>query len=330
MADVKGSKPGDDVFQVDLEPVGRRVDVPAGTDLLTAAQHAGVDLVAVCGGVGICGTCLVRLVSGDLTALSLTEKRVLLKDQIAQGYRLACQAVPLSDVRIDIPPGSLPVAQRLQLEGQEVEINIDPAVIPVDICVDVPNLDDLRSDFSRVRDALKASGHGTSLETDISQVAQLSDRLRDQDWKVRLAIHRDGAHEKLTAALFENADLLGLAVDIGTTKLAMYLVDLGTGATIAQAGAMNPQISYGEDVVSRIAFANMSSENGRLLQTRLVNTINQMIAEQCEKFGVSREQIVDAVMVGNTAMHHFFCGLPVRQLGASPYVPALSDPIGIR
>lgn len=330
MTDIEGRTPVDEVFQVDLEPVGRRVDVPSGTDLLTAAQHAGVDLVAVCGGVGICGTCLVRLVSGELTALSQTEKSVLLEDQIAQGYRLACQAVPLNDVRIDIPAGSLPVAQRLQVEGREVEISIDPAVIPVDIAVDAPNLDDLRSDFSRARDALEASGHAAPLETDISQVVQLSERLRDGGWKVRLAVHRDGSHENLAGVLFEGVDLLGLAVDIGTTKLAMYLVDLGTGVTIAQAGAMNPQISYGEDVVSRIAFANKSAENGKLLQIRLVNAINQMAEEQCERIGVSREQIVDAVMVGNTVMHHFFCGLPVRQLGASPYVPALSDPIDIR
>ena len=114
-------------------------------------------------------------------------------------------------------------------------------------------------------------------------------------------------------------------MDMGSTKLAIFLVDLESGATLAQTGVMNPQIAYGEDVVSRIAYANRDAENRMLLQSRLVETINQTLAEFCAREGVCRDQIVDAVVVGNTAMHHFFTGLPVEPLGSAPYVPVVAS-----
>ena len=114
-------------------------------------------------------------------------------------------------------------------------------------------------------------------------------------------------------------------MDLGSTKLAIFLVDLENGAILAQAGVMNPQISFGEDVVSRIAYANRGDENRKQLQTRLVETINQTLAEFCEREGICHDQVVDVVAVGNTAMHHLFTGLPVEPLGAAPYTPVVSE-----
>ncbi len=189
-------------------------------------------------------------------------------------------------------------------------------------------MEDLRSDLTRVEDALADRGFAP-LKADLLVLSNLSERLRAQDWSVRLALRpraqgSNGA--RLIAALLPGEPLLGLAVDMGSTKLAVYLVDLESGATLAKTGAMNPQIAYGEDVVSRIAFANKSESNRRLLQKRLVDTLNEVTADLCAQAGASREQIVDAVLVGNTAMHHFFSGLPVEQLGAAPYIPAVSEP----
>ncbi len=319
-------------YTVDLEPVGRRVQVSPGENLLDAAQKAGVDLVTACGGVGICATCLVRLVSGQLSEPTLTEEAELSPEQAAEGFRLACQAEPLSDVRIDIPPESLPAAQKMQVDGQENALSLDPGVIAVDLTLQPPNLEDLRSDLTRVEDALSSRGW-TPLRADLAVVSNLSERLRAQDWSVRLALQPQaegakGAH--LIAALKPGQSLLGLAVDMGSTKLAVYLVDLESGATLAKTGAMNPQIAYGEDVVSRIAFANKSAANRQLLQTRLVDTLNEVSRQLCNQVGASREQIVDAVLVGNTAMHHFFSGLPVEQLGAAPYIPSVSEPFEAR
>jgi len=316
-------------FQVDLEPVGRRIEVDPGINILSAAQLAGIDLVAACGGVGICGTCRVRLIQGELSAISLTEQEQLTQADLAQGYRLACQAEPLSDIRLEIPRESLPAVQQMQLDGQETSGTLDPAVHPLDVELTGPNLYDLSADLARAGQAVSAAGW-PPLTGDLAALRELSGSLRGGQWKARLALRDEGSRTHLAAALPTGTPLLGLAVDLGSTKLAVYLVDLGSAATLARCGVMNPQIGYGEDVVSRIAYANQSPEQRRLLQTRLVDTLNQAVRELCAEAGASPRQVVDAVVVGNTAMHHFFLGLPVEQLGAAPYVPAVSQPLEVR
>jgi uncharacterized 2Fe-2S/4Fe-4S cluster protein (DUF4445 family) len=313
-------------FTVDLEPIGRRVEVEAGTNLLEAAQKAGIDLVASCGGVGICGTCRVRIAQGEVTPVTLTEEESLDAAQFAAGYRLACQTVPLSDVRLDIPPDSLTAVQQMQVEGREGEVELAPAVVAVNLALEKPHLEDLRSDLARVDEELARQGYGP-LKGRLNLIGELSHRLRTSDWKARLAIRQENGGSTLVAVLPVGADLVGLAMDLGSTKLALYLVDLCTGATLARTGVMNPQIAYGEDVVSRIAYANKGEENRKTLQTRLVETINQVVADLCRDLSLSPEQVVDVVAVGNTAMHHLFSGLPVEQLGAAPYVPVVSEPL---
>ena len=321
-------------FLVDLEPVGRRIEVEPGVNLLEAAQKAGVDLVAACGGIGICGTCKVRLVKGQLTPLSLTEEELLSRDEIAQGMRMACQAQPLSDLKLEIPRESLPATQQMQIDGREEAVALDPVVVAIDLSLAPPDLHDLRSDLTRVQQALAERGYA-ELCGDLPALARLSPRLREQNWSVRLAVRPMPGSLELVNVLPPGAALLGLAADMGSTKLAVYLVDLSSGATLARTGVMNPQIAYGEDVVSRIAFADRSEENRILLQTRLVETFNQVIVDLCAEIsgaegGACPDQVVDAVVVGNTAMHHFFTALAVNQLGASPYVPAVSQPLDVR
>jgi uncharacterized 2Fe-2S/4Fe-4S cluster protein (DUF4445 family) len=316
-------------FLIDLQPIGRRIEVDAGTDLLTAAQKAGVDLVAACGGVGICGTCRVRIASGKLSPLTLNEEAELRPEEITQGWRMACQAVPFSDVRLEIPPESLPVAQKMQVDGRESEFELDPNVVALELELAAPTIEDLRADLTRASQAVTAAGYPT-LHGDLGLLDTLSHGLRHHRWSARLALRPQSQVSDLVAVLPPGTPLLGLAVDLGSTKLAVYLVELASGATLAKTGVMNPQISYGEDVVSRIAFANKSIDNRRTLQTRLVETLNGVLDEFCAQLGVNHNQIVDAVVVGNTAMHHFFCGLPVEQLGAAPYVAAVSQPLDVR
>ena len=321
-------------FLVDLEPVGRRIEVEPGVNLLEAAQKAGVDLVAACGGIGICGTCKVRLIKGQLSPISLTEEELLSRDEIAQGMRMACQAEPLSDLKLEIPRESLPAAQQMQIDGREEAVALDLSVAAIDLSLSPPDLHDLRSDLTRVQQALAERGY-PALHGDLPTLARLSLRLREQNWSVRLAVRPLPGSLELVNVLAPGAALLGLAADMGSTKLAVYLVDLASGATLARVGVMNPQIAYGEDVVSRIAFADRSEENRILLQTRLVETFNQVIVDLCAEIsgaggGACPEQVVDAVVVGNTAMHHFFTALSVSQLGASPYVPAVSEPLDVR
>jgi len=319
--------PTDDslTYTIDMEPVGRRVDVAPGTTLLEAARQSGVGLVSLCGGEGWCESCIVRVVDGETSPHTQVERDVFRPDELEAGYRLACQIHPLSDLRLDIPPESLSTPQRLQVEGDEVAVAIDPLVTAIDLQLDPPHLNDLRADATRLRDGLLAAGQCPA-SFDLSVLADLSERLRRFKWQVRAAL-RDN---DLVAVLPEGATLVGLAVDIGTTKLAAYLLDLSTGATLARTGAMNPQIAFGEDILSRISYTREHPAGRQELQALLVDTLNEMVTEMCAEAGIGRDQIVDAVIVGNTAMHHLFAGLPVEQLGLAPYVPAVSDPLDLR
>lgn len=311
---------------IDFEPLGRRVTVSSGDTILKAAQLAGIDLVAICGGVGICGSCRVRLIAGRLSPVTAAERKVLKPEQLSDGFRLACKASPLTDVRIEVPPQSLNLTQKLQLEGIETGFVPAPAVIPVDLHLSPPDLSDLRADLTRVNQGLEVLGY-PPLSASIETLASLSNCLRNQNWHIRLALRPGRETSELAGVLPPSRPLLGLAADLGSTKLAFYLVNLETGATLSQTGRMNPQIVYGEDVVSRIAFANQNAENKQLLQSRLVDTVNQAVEELCAEAGTRPDEIVDSVFVGNTVMHHLFCGLPVRQLGTAPYIPAVARPL---
>jgi uncharacterized 2Fe-2S/4Fe-4S cluster protein (DUF4445 family) len=313
-------------FIIDLQPVGRRIQVEAGKSLLAAAQAAGVELISICGGVGICDGCRIRVRHGKLSPLTLEEEAALIPEEISQGFRLACQALPLSDCLVDIPPESLTTPQRLQIEGQEVQVTLQPAVTWMDISIDPPSLHDLRSDLSRLRDVLSAQGY-PSLNFDLVVLSDISDVLRGQDWRARLALRGKQVVSLLKpdTAGAPGERIYGFAADVGTTKLAGYLVDLMDGKTVAMTGAMNPQIGYGEDVISRIVVANEQRDGRQILQSRLVGTLNEMVATLCDEAGIALNQVVEAVLVGNTAMHHLLAGLPVRQLGTSPYVPAASE-----
>ncbi len=190
--------------------------------------------------------------------------------------------------------------------------------------MEAPSLGDLRSDMVRLQDACRQAGR-VNLRAGLPVLADLSDRLRQMNWRFRLVL----AEDEIVAVLPYGQTLYGLAVDIGTTKVAAYLVNLEDGQTVAMTGAMNPQVAYGEDVVSRIAYVNESPDHKTAMQQTLIDTLNVMTARLCEEGGVSREQIVDAVVVGNTAIHHLFLGLPVLQLGMSPFISAVSQAIQV-
>jgi uncharacterized 2Fe-2S/4Fe-4S cluster protein (DUF4445 family) len=326
-----GDNANQTIYHIDLEPIGRRVEIPAGQTVLDAARAAGVEMVAVCGGEGWCYTCVVRPLTGKFSPLSLAEQDGLSAEQLAAGYRLACQAEPLSDVKVEIPPDSLATQQRLQLEGQEPEHAPAPLVQAVDVTVAPADLEDLRADVTRLQDAVEAD-LGTRPVFPHSILRDLAPQLRAQDWSVRLGVRRPDQETRsgeVVTVTRPGAPLLGLAVDIGTTKIAAYLVELATGRTLAKAGAVNPQVAYGEDVISRIAYANEHTDGRAVLQARVADTLNRLVAELCAEAGATPAQIADAVIVGNTAMHHLFAGLPVEQLGRAPYVPTLSDPLDV-
>ncbi len=294
-------------FIIDFEPLGHRITGDSSLNLLEIAQQAGIPLQADCGGVGVCGKCKIRHIEGDLTPLTSIEKDVLTDEEICGHIRLACQSYPLSPIKIDIPTGTSLLKQRLQLDGHD-SMPARPAAA------------DLQPRIRR-------------LSIDSSERWQTAGELKDMDLslfpppnlpagRVCLAVRTDPPPTQWVGWYPDQTALPGLAVDIGSTKLAAYLVDLNTGATLGQNGCMNPQISFGEDIISRIAFANQSPENTAKLRRMLVDSIQQLAEQLCHQAGFSTHQITDAVMAGNTVMHHFLLGLPVQQLGESPYQAA--------
>ncbi len=308
-------------FEVDFEPIGRRIFCEPGTSLLEAAQRAGVMLAAICGGEGTCGRCVVRVMAGQVSPPRSREEDALSAADVADGWRLACQTDIASDVRVHVPPDSLVTAQRTQTEGLSRPTDLEPAVRAMTVDVPRPTLADLRSDGTRLRDTLGQPG----LEFDSQVLRRLSSDLRNADFRATAFLrssHVVGVRPAHTSPL-------GLAVDIGTTKLAAYLVDLGSGETLATAGAMNPQIAYGEDVMARISHAISHADGGEHLRTAIVDALNGLARDLCTQAERDTLDIADAVVVGNTAMHHLFLGLPVKQLGLAPYVAVESAALDI-
>ena len=312
-------------FNIDFQPIGKRVVVTEDMQLLTAAQAAGVALSAVCGGVGTCQDCKIRIISGEVSEIQPVEREAFTVSELSAGWRLACQAFPRSHLTVDVPPESMRTSQRLQIEGAVRDVPLTPAVYARDFKAVPPDQTDLRADWERLKDVLGGSFPAKQDIPPLLVLSQFSARMREWDWSGRIILGND--HQPV-GFLKEHQAYYGLAVDIGTTKVAAFLVNLTNGEVLAKKGVMNPQIAYGEDVVNRIAYANQGSNQRQMLQRCLVDVLNKLSEELCDLVGISTEQIVDFVVVGNTAMHHLFTGLAVRQLGQAPYVAAVQQ--GVR
>jgi len=310
--------------EVTIQPLGRRGRVPRGSTLLEAARQLGAGLSAVCGGLGLCGGCRVVVPPEGRAHLSpptSAEVERLGEEGLAQGLRLACQARILGDLQVMIPPESLTASQRTQVEGRLVPVPLDPAVAVHHLDLAPPSLDDLRSDADRLRDGL-----GRRVRFDLEVLRQAPPRLREWGWRTRAVVRGD----EVVALLPPGASPLGLAVDLGTTKLAGYLLDLETGRTLASAGRMNPQLAYGEDVMARITYGLEGPEGAGRLQRAAAEGIGGLVETLCARAEVRPDRVVEAVVVGNTAMHHLLLGLPTRSLGLAPYVPVESGPLEVR
>lgn len=316
------SKKAKQTFEIDFEPIGRRIQVGAEDTLLDAARASGVQIASLCGGAGLCESCIVRPRSGTLSALTLEEHSAREEGWLKQDERLACQAHPASDVTIDVPAKSLTTSQRLQLEGQSGKVRVDPVTRAVDLNAELPTGMPADEMILALIVALEELGvEGATCDPSLSE--EILTALETYAWKARIIL-RD---EEIIAVLPAGQVQLGVAVDLGTTKIAAFLVDIETGETLAQAGAMNPQISYGEDVISRISYANKDEGARKELQRIVVKRLNELIQELCASIGASSNAIVEAVAVGNTVMHHAFLGLPLRQLGVSPFSPAIEGSV---
>jgi uncharacterized 2Fe-2S/4Fe-4S cluster protein (DUF4445 family) len=311
---------------IDFEPVGRRGEFPPGQTLLDCARQLGVALVNLCAGTGSCGRCVVQVLEGAASEPTPGEGEHFSPAHLAKGYRLACRAIPLGDCKVRVPPESLTAPQRTQVEGEETAVTLDPPVRTYQVSLSAPSLGDPRADAERLQEALAQQQGIVAAQVDLAILRDLSPRLRDEDWQICLGV-RDG---EIVAALPKESKPLGLAVDLGTTKIAAYLLNLETGEVLGSKGLMNPQIAYGEDVIARIAWARRDPSGSLRLQTMVIDALNQTVEEMCSAINAEPSQIVETVVVGNTAMHHLFLQLPVQQLATAPYVPAVGSALDVK
>lgn len=313
-------------YQIDFEPTGRRGSCPGDKTLLDCARQVGAGIISICGGYGDCKACKIRIMSGKLSKPTSLERQTFSAKELKNGWRLACQAYPASDCKIDIPVESMTTPQRTQTEGLEIVISPEPAVLSYEAKMTPPEALDLQADASRLLQALNRQNHLACRTIDIGVLRELSPKLRSWNWTAQASVHKN----EVIALSALQSRRLGLAMDLGSTKIAGYLVDLSDGRTVAAKGATNPQISYGEDIVSRIYLAVKSPSEGKRLQELAVQAINKLTDELCKETGAETEEILDAVVAGNTAMHHLLLGLPVNQLAYAPYIPAVKHALDIK
>ena len=314
------------VYIVYFEPVGRKGECRANQSLLDCAHRLGMGIASLCGGQGTCHSCKIQLLSGTVSAPTGNEREVFSSEELKDGWRLACQTYPASDCKLNVPSESMTTTQRTQVEGLEITVAPEPPVQAYHLKLAGPSLSNPQADAEHLLQELNHQHHLHCNRVDIDVMRLLSPQLRSWKWQCQTSV-RD--NEVIALGPWPSRQL-GLAVDLGTTKIASYLIDLSDGRTLAAKGDMNPQIRYGEDIISRINSAIKSPKKGVQLQQITVEALNQLVADLCADIHANTEEIVEAVVVGNTAMHHLFLGLPVRQLALSPFVPAVTSALDIK
>ncbi|MFC1900978.1 ASKHA domain-containing protein [Chloroflexota bacterium] len=313
-------------YIIEFEPVGNRSKCREGESILDCARRLGIDISSVCAGRGTCGTCRVQVTGGKVSKPTTDEVEKFTPQELKEGWRLACQVKPTGNCRVLIPPESMSSSQRIQLEGLEMAVSPKPAVKSCELRLNAPSLSDQQADATRILVALKEKHDISCNDVDIMVLRTLSPQIRKLKWEFQVSIRDD----ELIAVCPSQSRQLGLAVDIGTTTIAGYLVDLSSGKTIASQGIMNPQVGYGEDIISRINYSVKSSRDARRLQKLVADKLNELAANMCKEAGDDIKNIVEAVVVGNTAMHHLFLSLPVKQLALTPFVPATEAAIDVK
>ncbi len=322
-----------------FSPSGKRGRFPAGTPVLDAARSLGVDLDSVCGGRGICGRCQVAVTEGELPKLGIVssadhltpvcddEIRALEEGTLEEGRRLGCQAQIWGELAIDVPASSQVHRQVVRKEFEVLDIELRPIVHPYYVEVREPDMGDPSGDLERLREALVREWGIETEYWDLRVTQNLQRVLREGDWKVTVAIHN--GNEVIGVWPGFKGRLFGVAVDVGSTTIAAHLCDLTSGRVLASAGKMNPQIRFGEDLMSRVSYI-MLNEGGRKELTGVVReAVNEWLREVTADAGLALDDIVELTIVGNPVMQHLVLGYDPRELGYAPFALASDSAVNI-
>jgi uncharacterized 2Fe-2S/4Fe-4S cluster protein (DUF4445 family) len=321
-------------------PSGRRGRFADGTTVLDAARRLGVDIDSVCGGRGICGRCQVEQSLGEfakhgitsapdhLTPLGPVEAEYRELKGLADGRRLGCVAHVQGDVVIDVPPESQ-VYRQVVRKGLDIrDFHLDPVIRLHYVEVEPPQLASPSGDLYRLQVALEKEWDLHDLEADLQVIRALQPALETGKWAVTVAVHGGRTITGVWPGLHETA--YGVAIDVGSTTIAGHLANIGDGAVLASAGVMNPQIRFGEDLMSRVSYA-MMNDDGAVEMTKAVRTaLNGLLAQLVNRAGIKRDAILELTIVGNPIMHHLVLGIDPVPLGSAPFALATDRAVTVR
>ena len=324
------------MVKITFLPDKKNINVNKETTILEALESVGINIDTPCGGKGICGKCKVLVVEGITTASSI-EKKFLSEEEMGKGFRLACQTKLFKDAIIEIPLEIKLDFEKVYSTNLKGDINhiknnfaIDSNLKKVFLDLRKPSLDDQRSDWQRIKDRLSLSEveNISNLKISIETLRKMPNLIRKANFKVTVTILNNEIIDIENGETTNNS--YGIAFDIGTTTVAGYLIDLRTGVELSAVAKTNPQIIYGEDVISRIEFIQRQKNGLEKLQNEVINTLNKIIRETTKKAKIDKKNIYKTVIVGNTCMHHLFLGLNPINLAPSPYIPVISESLSLK
>ncbi len=327
-------------------PSGKRGNFPVGTPILTAARQLGVDLDSVCGGRGICSKCQITPSYGEfskhgvtvhddaLSAWNSVEQRYDDIRGLPKGRRLGCQATVQNDIVVDVPPESQVHRQVVRKRAEARDIVMDPSTRLYYVEVEEPDMHDPSGDLERLVKALRTDWDLPELEADLGVLKSLQPALRKGEWKVTCAVHLgdDMFSPRIMQVWpgYYEGTIYGLAVDLGSTTIAAHLCDLQSGEVVASSGIMNPQIRFGEDLMSRVSYGMMNPSGADEMTTAVREGMNALFVQIASEAEIDRSLIVDAVFVCNPVMHHLFLGIDPFELGQAPFALATSESLSLR
>lgn len=327
-------------------PSGKRGNFAVGTPILTAARQLGVDLDSVCGGRGICSKCQITPSYGEFSKHGVTvhenalsewnsvEQRYQDKRGLIEGRRLGCQATVQGDIVIDVPPESQVHKQVVRKRAEVRDITMNPSTKLYYVEVKEPDMHDPSGDLERLRMALKEQWQLENVHADLHIMQVMQPILRKGAWKVTCAVHL-GDDENAPRIMhiwpgYYEGTVYGVAVDLGSTTIAAHMCDLQTGEVVASSGIMNPQIRFGEDLMSRVSYSMMNANGAREMTNAVREGMNALFTQISTEAEIDKALIVDAVFVCNPVMHHLFLGIDPFELGQAPFALATSDSLRLR
>ena len=328
-----------DTALIVFSPSGKRGRFPLGTPVLQAARELGVDIDSICGGRARCGRCQVEAVEGSfakenivstgqhLSPMGEAEQYCEQRGRLQPGNRLSCQARIQGDVRIDVPAGSQVHHQVVRKDYEARDIELDPVVHLYFVEVDEPDMHRQEGDLQRLAKALEREWGLSGLSCDLRVLQDLQPALRDGDWSVTVAVRRGGQIIAVWPGFRDQA--YGAAVDVGSTTIAVHLCDLTRGEVVGSSGAMNPQIRFGEDLMSRVSYAMLNPEGAGQMTGAVRRAISQLIGQTAAQAGIDPTDVLEVTLVGNPVMHHLLLGIDPTPLGTAPFALATDHALDV-